>query len=144
MRLQQPRPVRLHPVLFRRHDGERADVQLRRRTALGKSTAADLCQVWKFDSKNRVLNKSDDELILRFRRERGQCRICWTATTITDFAVSGKTNVASGKVGVRTTSLFYVSIRNIYKEDAEKGMFHAGCVNVAPRWRDSRNLGTAF
>jgi hypothetical protein len=35
-----------------------------------------------------------------FRKERGMCKICWTAATITDFVVSGKTNALSGKVGV--------------------------------------------
>jgi len=62
----------------------------------GATTAS--VQTYNFAGGQHLANQRQQICV---RRERGQCRICWTATTITDFAVSGKTNAASGKVGTK-------------------------------------------
>ena len=36
--------------------------------------------------------------LIHFRRETGNCKICWSADAATDIGVSGDTNIAKGVV----------------------------------------------
>ena len=41
-----------------------------------------------------------------FRRESGNCRVCWSADAANDVKVSGKTNIAAGVILVRHLHLY--------------------------------------
>ena len=42
-----------------------------------------------------------------FRRESGNCRVCWSADAANDVKVSGKTNIAAGVILVRHLHLYF-------------------------------------
>ena len=46
--------------------------------------------------------------LLIFRRESGNCRVCWSADAATDVGVSGDTNIAKGVILVSFSSIINI------------------------------------